>query len=294
VLYLTSTQEAYTLRAFQRSTGTPQGQLLFGNVSGSAADLIPAGPSFAALRTDQSLLLLPLSRLTASQPTPAIAAVVNAATYAQGGLAPGSIVTIFGSGLASWVAQATSFPLASPLAGASLSVGGQTAYPLYVSPTQINLVLPTSLPAGEADLEVSVAALSAKTTISIVPTAPGVFTAGRNHAVVQNQDYSTNSPTNPAAPGSVVIVYFTGQGMTMTTVPSGQPAPDDPESDVALATTTATVGGQPATVLYSGLTPGLSGLAQANIQLPSLASGDYELVLKVGSATSNTSLISVK
>jgi uncharacterized protein (TIGR03437 family) len=294
VLYLTGAPEYYILRAYRLSTGAAQGQLLFGNVTGNVGDLVPAGPSFAALRTDQSLLLLPLSLLTSSQPAPAIATVANAASYAQGGFAPGSIVAIFGAGLASWVAQAASFPLSNFLADASVSVGGQVAYPLYVSPTQINAVLPALLPSGEADLQVSVAALSVQTTISIVPTAPGIFTYDGKHAAAQNRDYSTNSSANPAAPGSVIMVYFTGQGLTVSPPLPGSPASVNPQQDATVAATTATVGGQPATVLYSGLAPGFSGLAQANIQLPSLASGDYELVLKVGSALSNAALISVK
>jgi len=293
VLYLTSTAQDYKLLAFQLSTGTAQGQLLFGNVPGSVVDLIAAGPSFAALRTDQSLLLLPLSGLTSSQFPPVIGAVVNAASNTQSGFAPGSIVTIFGSGLANWVAQANAFPLSQQLGDTAVSVGGQSAYPLYVSPTQANIVLPPFLTAGMANVTLWVGSLSVTTAISIVPTAPGLFVNGQ-HAVAQNEDYSTNSPDNPAAAGSVVMVYFTGQGQTVAPVFGGQSAPVNPGSNATLAITTATVGGQRATVLYSGLTPGLSGVAQANIQLPSLASGDYELVLTVGNAASNSALISVK
>ena len=152
-------------------------------------------------------------------------------------------------------------------------------------------MLPTSLPAGTADLQVSVGTLSTNTSISIVPTAPGIFTYNGNHAAAQNQDYSLNSPTNPAPAGSVIMVYFTGQGLTTLPVSPWLPAPS---ADNAVAMSTATVGGQAAQVLYSGLAPGFAGLAQANIQLPSLASGDYQLVLRVGDAFSNSVVISVK
>ena len=291
VLYLTSTEEDYFVQVFQLSTGASQGKMRFGNVSGNILDLIAAGPSLAAIRTDQSVLLLPLGLVAGLQTPPSVASVTNAASYAQSGFAPGSIAAIFGSGLANWTFQANSFPLPGTLAGTSVSVAGQPAYPLYVSPNQINVVLPTSLPAGTADLQVSVGTLSTNTSISIVPTAPGIFTYNGNHAAAQNQDYSLNSPTNPAPAGSVIMVYFTGQGLTTLPVSPWLPAPG---ADNAVAMSTATVGGQAAQVLYSGLAPGFAGLAQANIQLPSLASGDYQLVLKVGDALSNSVVVSVK
>ena len=64
--------------------------------------------------------------------------------------------------------------------------------------------------------------------------------------------------------------------------------------NTTVASTTATIGGQPAVVLYSGLAPGYVGLAQANLQIPDLPSGDYPVVLTVGSTTSNTATVSIK
>jgi uncharacterized protein (TIGR03437 family) len=64
--------------------------------------------------------------------------------------------------------------------------------------------------------------------------------------------------------------------------------------NTTVASTTATIGGQPAAVLYSGLAPGFVGLAQANLQIPDLPTGEYPVVLTVGNATSNSATVSIK
>ena len=73
---------------------------------------------------------------------------------------------------------------------------------------------------------------------------------------------------------------------------AGDAAPIDTLGNT-LAPATATIGGQPATVIFCGLAPGQVGLAQINIQIPDLPSGDYPIVLHIGDATSNPAVISV-
>ena len=81
-----------------------------------------------------------LSTPIVAQPT--ILAVVNAASY-DAGVAPGSIISIFGTGLASQTAQAANVPLPTSLGGTSVAIRGNGNVPLYfVSPTQINAVVP--------------------------------------------------------------------------------------------------------------------------------------------------------
>jgi uncharacterized protein (TIGR03437 family) len=118
-----------------------------------------------------------------------------------------------------------------------------------------------------------------------------VFQDGR--VVVQNQDNTINSSTNPAQVGSVVVAYYTGQGALDRSISSGDAAP---LADLSRPTsvTSATVGGLPAQVLFSGMTPTFVGLAQANIVTPNVPSGDYPLVITVGGAVSNPGTISVQ
>ena len=94
-------------------------------------------------------------------------------------------------------------------------------------------------------------------------------------------DYSVNSSSNPVASGAVLVVYLSGQGPVDNAVPMETPRPTSPLS-TATATATATIGGMDATVQFLGLTPGFTGLAQANILVPTLATADYPLVITVG------------
>jgi IPT/TIG domain. len=75
--------------------------------------------------------------------------IVEAASYSAP-IAPGSLVTIFGNNLATSEITATSIPLPAVLGGTSVLVDGVSAPLLYVSPNQINLQLPSSLPFNQA------------------------------------------------------------------------------------------------------------------------------------------------
>ncbi len=109
---------------------------------------------------------------------------------------------------------------------------------------------------------------------------------------MENQDYSVNATTKGAAPGTYVTAYFTGQGVLDNAIATGAAATAVPLSR-AVAITTATIGGLPATVVFSGMTPSLAGLAQANILIPNMTPGDYPLVLTVGGVKSNAGTITV-
>ncbi len=222
-----------------------------------------------------------------------IYAVTDAASFAPR-VAPGELATIFGANLANSTQEATGFPLPRSMAGAAVYVN-QTQVPLlYVSETQINFQVPGGLAAGFANLYVTRSGgQSALFRFTVVSSAPGIFQDTSNHAIAQNaSDNSTNSASNPVASGSVLVVYLTGQGPLNHAVADGTPAPDSPLSS-ATATATATMGGMNATVQFLGLTPGFTGLAQANILVPALATADYPLVITVGGFVSASAVVSV-
>jgi uncharacterized protein (TIGR03437 family) len=90
------------------------------------------------------------------------------------------------------------------------------------------------------------------------------------------------------------MVYLTGQGAVDPPVNDGAAAPALPLSKV-IAATTATIDGQPADVLFSGLAPGLVGAGQVNVGVPStLPAGEHELVISIGGVNSNQTEISTK
>ncbi len=223
----------------------------------------------------------------------AVSLAENAASGDTTGVAPGSIVSVFGSGLAQSIAQAGSFPLPASLGGASVTVGGVAAPLLYAGPTQINFQVPFEIPAGPATVSVSVGGVpAAAKTVTVRGAAPGLFLLAQGHAAALNQDFSVNSPSRPAAPGGVILAYLTGLGAVDHPVPTGSAAGGDPLSRVP--DVTASIAGQPASVLFAGLAPGFAGLYQVNVVVPQIAPGDYPLQISVGSAASNTATVNVR
>jgi uncharacterized protein (TIGR03437 family) len=223
----------------------------------------------------------------------------NAASYAEGPVVPGELVTIRGAGIG---AVTGVFGEAGPggmfpreLAGVQVSFDGIPAPLLYVQEQQINTVVPWEV-AGDYNstlggTQVSVQIGSVATNIFTNPltgAAPGVFTTGAsNQAAVLNQDGTSNSPSNPAAPGSIIAIYGTGGGPVS---PAGQTGALSPLSRSQLAFPVAVqIGEQNADVIYAGAAPGLiSGVFQINVRVPDtlLQGAAYDLSVTIGSTTS--------
>jgi uncharacterized protein (TIGR03437 family) len=244
----------------------------------------------------RSLALIPLLLFThaLAEAQSVIDLVTDAASYAPR-VAPGELATIFGSNLADSTQGASSFPLPRSMAGATVYVNNSSVPLLYVSATQINFQVPSNLAAGTVNMYVSRdGGQSAIFTVTVVSSSPGIFQDTSNHAVAQNAvDNSTNSDSDPVAAGAILVVYLTGQGALNNPVADGTAAPDSPLSS-ATGTATATIGGVSATVQFLGLTPGFTGLAQANITVPStLGTADYPLVITVGGYVSASAEVSV-
>jgi len=194
-----------------------------------------------------------------SETAPASIAVVNAASLAAGPIAPGEIVTVFGSGFSGTQSQ--------------LLFGGTAATLFYTSATQINALAPASLSANSnsmVSVVVNGTTVGASST-PVVSAAPGIFTidSGTGGAAANNQDGSLNSASNPAPRGSIVSFYATGQGSSTGAI-------------------TLTIGGYQAQLWYAGPAPGFPGLMQINAQIPSgfLAPGIQPVVLAIGGASS--------
>ncbi len=219
--------------------------------------------------------------------------VTDAASYAPR-VAAGSLATVFGSNLANGTQQAPGFPLPTSMAGTTVYVNNAAVPLLYVSQSQINFQVPGNLATGTASMRVSRSGgQSPAFQFTVASSAPGIFQDTSNHAIAQNaSDNSTNSSSSPVASGDVLVVYLTGQGAVDNAVADGAATPNSPLSR-ATATPIATIGGVDATVQFLGLTPGFTGLAQANIVVPSLGTADYPLVISVGGYVSASAMVSV-
>lgn len=208
-------------------------------------------------------------------------AIVNAATFSAGPVAPGSIISLFGD-------------FASNAAPVTVRFNGVLAPVLYAGPRQINAQTPFEAALGQNTVVVSIGGADLTSgTVSVIAAAPGLFLTAPGRAAVVNQDNTVNSADHPAAAGSIMSAYLTGQGAVQPPVATGAPAPFDPLA-MAVAPVTAFVGGQQADVSFEGLSPGSVGLFQVNLRLPPGITGEQSLAISVGGVSSNAATISVQ
>ena len=221
-----------------------------------------------------------------------LSSVVNGATFGAGQpVAPGSLVSAFGTSLATTPALAGSIPLPLVLGGVSVTVGGVPAPVLFVNSTQVNFQVPWTVPPGSADVVVTANGTALpKLNITIAAVAPGIWStqSGSGQAIAINTDGSLAGPAEsipglalrPAAPGDTIVVLATGLGAVSPAVATGANSTD------ALRLTTATpvvlIGGKPATVTFSGLSPQFVGVNQLNIVVPPLSAGVVSLQIEGG------------
>lgn len=201
--------------------------------------------------------------------------LVSAASFAGGRVAPGELVTLFGSNLgpATLVNGTLESGRLAPLVSGTRVLFDEVPAPLiYVSAGQTSAVVPYSV-AGRTVANVVVeyqGIRSAPVSVSVGPSAPAFFTMksiGSGPAAALNQDASLNSDGNPASCGSVVVFYATGEGLTDIDVPDGAitSAPfAHPKLPVSLR-----IGGRTAKLLYAGAAPGMvAGVLQVNAEVP--------------------------
>jgi uncharacterized protein (TIGR03437 family) len=205
-------------------------------------------------------------------------AVVNAANLLPSPVAPGELVTLFGTDLGP-AAGIGAKPDASGrfgtnLAGVRVLFDGMPAPVLYAQAYQVNAIVPFAVTPGAAvRVEVEHNGMrSTATTIAVSEAAPAVFTldppsprGGR--AAALNQDGTINSPENPAPVGSILTLYATGTGFLQPAIPDGQVVTAD-SARPALPVTVYLNGARPE-ILYAGAAPGIvAGVLQINVRVP--------------------------
>jgi len=230
--------------------------------------------------------------LSVSQPN--IAAVVNAASFAQGAVAPGEFVTIFGSHLGPAAVDLMAFGgdgrISTLVGGTQVIFDGIPAPIVYASAGQVSAIVPVEL-AGREITTVHVehgSASSNSASLLVVGANPGVFTLNDSlQGAILNQDGTVNSQTNPAVSGSLVSLYATGCGLTTPAYVDGQIMGTGASSTI-LPVHLGTAG-QTMHSSYAGSAPGMpGGLLQINTQLPTDVHGRIPILLTVGPRTSPT------
>jgi uncharacterized protein (TIGR03437 family) len=210
-------------------------------------------------------------------------------------LAPGTIVAIYGSKLATTPFAPNQSPLPNSYQGTSVVVGGLAAPLYYVSDGQLNAQLPLELtPNASYSIVVSVnGSYSVPDTLTITDGTPGVAQYSDGRLIAQHLDYTLIDSTHPAKAEETVIMYLGGLGITSPAVSTGNPASLTVLSP-AVNPVAVSVDGNPAGIVFAGLTPGAIGLYQIDFTIPNNAkAGNLNVVVTQNGAVSNATTLPV-
>ncbi len=272
-------------------------------VSAADVDMGP-DPGFQDFLAEAGSLEVPF--FNEARMKPWISGAVNGAGFAAGRpVAPGSILSIFGEGIAEFTGQAATLPLPVALKHVSVSFDfpedgvSEPGRFFFASPNQLNVQIPWEL-AGRNFCLMKVRigdSVSEVFQLQLSDAAPGLFeftAEGRQLVIATHADGALVTAANPARAGETLILYGTGFGQVDVAQQTGVAAGAAPVARTR-QTPTVKVGGRAAAVLFSGLTPGFVGLYQANITLPGdLQPGDHPISMTAAGADSNSSLLIVR
>jgi uncharacterized protein (TIGR03437 family) len=270
------------------------------------APLLPTGfqkfmRTVAPLYDRSGVIVLTVSGFTvlpwnydAAVAPPKINSVVNAADGKQP-VAPGGLVSIYGTQMAPINMATSEIPLPTALADSCLTVNGVPMPVLFVSPTQINGQLPINVDGNASMTLRTPGGISDNFNFSILPAAPSIFrtgTAGTESGlatITRADNGELITPTNPVHLGDSITIWATGLGRTSPPIDSGMPAPSDPLPSAVIAPTVA-LGGTQLSVTYAGLVPGSVGLYQINAVVPRTVPLGLEIPLEVRQGGISTQL----
>lgn len=246
---------------------------------------------------DGTLTDIKIVQISVIQVSPLTA--VGAADFKQGPLAVNSLAAAFGVNLASRIEIAQSVPLPNGLADTMLTVNGIPAPLIFVSPTQINFVVPAGVDPGAATIIVTNPMGSyALGNIQIVAAAPAIFTAnasGTGAAAAQATVDGINfqlAPFDVVANGraNILVLYATGL--------RNAPAANPNDGNGVAESVTVTIDGRPANVLYAGAQGSFAGLDQINVEFPAALAGQgtraVEVAVTVGGVAANRVTVQIK
>jgi uncharacterized protein (TIGR03437 family) len=237
-----------------------------------------------------------------TNPNYTAAGIVNGASFTPG-LAPNTIASIFGTNL-SWDTQTlqggdiAGGVMPTSLGNVEVYFEGWPAYLYYVSPTQINFLVPSSLLPGTFQFWVDRQGTRGPiVTIALQGAAPAMFQISASTVVATHPDYSVVTPDAPATAGEVVTLWSTGLGNTIPELEDGVLAPLPPAplqwisqlNQFAVWINGAAL--DPSAVLFAGVAPGYAGLYQVDVRLPDPLPANPQIQLALAGAPSPAGLI---
>jgi uncharacterized protein (TIGR03437 family) len=233
----------------------------------------------------------------ASVAPPQINTVVNAADLTSN-IAPGGLITLFGSQLSPVNLATAEMPLPTALANSCLTVNGLPMPILFVSSNQVNAQMPFEAVGNVTIMLATPGGTSDNYNLVVQTNAPSIFRVPAPDkttvpTVFRNDDHELVTASHPIhrKANEALVIYTTGLGVTAPAVASGSPAPKNPLA-VALIAPTVTLGGASLPVLYYGLAPGEVGVYQINVSVPGTVPDglDVPLVITQGSGTTSVNV----
>ena len=289
------------------ATGTFPLQFVSGT-DPSAANT-PSTPNAVAIQTGSSgnpVSVPAYSVMRVDLKTPAIATIVNSASFQPGSVAPQQLVTAFGSGFASQTIVASSEPFPTILGDTTISItdsaGATQLSPLYyVAPGQASFLMPPGVARGAASLKVMRSGSTVLTgSLTVATVSPGLYSQNGNGAGVAAATYVRASDSTNA---KLVFSCQAGVALSCLSTPIALGAATDTVYVTLYGTgirgaqnVQVYVAGQPAPVLYAGAQGTYAGLDQLNITLPvSLAeTGEASVYVVADGKTSNMTTIHIQ
>jgi uncharacterized protein (TIGR03437 family) len=213
-----------------------------------------------------------------------------------GALAPGTLVAIYGSNMATVATLPGATPLPTKVNGTTVLIGGIPAPLFFVSATQINAQIPFELdPSNEYQIIVNAnGALSTPQPLQLSPATPGLDDLPDGTLVALHSATGAQvTADNPARSGEFIVMFLLGMGKTDNPVTTGDVSPTT-TLNKPLATPVLTLAGKQAPIYFAGLTPGLVGLYQINLQVPDVdVDGNLVLTISQNGDTSNSTILPV-
>lgn len=215
--------------------------------------------------------------------------IVNSADNQPGALAPNTLATIYGKNLAYGTRALTAddvrggtLPTVLPGTGARVLIGNLVANLIYVSPTQINFLVPPILLPGTVTVYVVVDGLAGPAAkVQLARVAPAFFQLDQETAIASHANGDLVTPQAPAKPGEIIVLYATGLGQTRPPVDYGL-LPMSAALLADLSTLVVTLDGaavDPSAILYAGVCPGYGGLYQVNLTLPTSVGSNPQITI---------------
>ncbi len=255
------------------------------------------------------LLLAAISvALAADQPTISVGGIVNTPGVGSvQAIAPGGLVSIFGSNLAAAMTLSDSVPLSTKVGDVTVTINGVATPIQFASPNQINVQVPWSVQVSDSPgagqvVVTSAGTASAPASVTVVASSPAVYNIG-GQAIAVNSDGSLAAPANsipgfttrPARIGDSggLVIFATGLGAVDSPMQDGAASSDQQRN--TLAKPTVLIGGVAAQVTFSGLSPQFVGVNQINVTVaPGTPTGNaIALQIQVGGTNSNLATIAV-